>query len=436
MKYFKLLLFFVPVNIALAQGYFYGDIHVHSNLSFDTQVSVDSVYGYARNNSKIDFICVTDHDYQSNNQKWEIAKQKVNQYYEPGRFVTLLGYEYTRVPVGGHQIVIYPTSSHPRYSVDSTNEDLLNTKVIAQGGMINIAHPDLQRFPSNLWNYSSAHSLIEMSGYKFNRFEYFKNPGASNDQIPYHSIQDWLKTGAQLGFYGSSDDHEGKPGTYGLTGLILDTLTREAVFNALKQRHTFATNGKKIKLNVYSDDFVMGDLVEIYGGENLDFTIKVQGTTTISKIEIISNGYTIKTIFPASVNYTGVQSLHGITGGYFYVRVTQTDGGIAWSSPIFIDVKSSIAIKTFEQADGQSKFAVYPNPAHEEVNLIIDLKTASKVKIDLYDLLGRMIDIILDSELEKGEYSFPLKLNKIASGTYIIKIKRGNSVSYLKLIKV
>src|SRR5690554_5027700 len=83
-----LLLFYKNVS---SQNYYFGDLHVHTNLS-DGKANPQDIYNYAKNESKIDFISVTDHDiYPSDNSaKWSEMQYHANRNNDEGRFVTFI----------------------------------------------------------------------------------------------------------------------------------------------------------------------------------------------------------------------------------------------------------------------------------------------------------------------------------------------------------
>jgi hypothetical protein len=90
---------------------------------------------------------------------------------------------------------------------------------------------------------------------------------------------------------------------------------------------------------------MMGDIVSASTAPKL--TVDVQGTAPIKKIDVIkSNKYVYQAAppkgmkeLPKKFDLTYVDSI--ITPGeyYYYVRVEQTDGQLAWSSPIWVTYK-------------------------------------------------------------------------------------------------
>ena len=89
----------------------WGDFHGHSNLSDGTGTPEDFL-DYARDVAGLDAVCLTDHDHwgmlalDEYPELWERVRAATESRYEPGRFVTVLGYEWTNW-IHGHRHVLY-----------------------------------------------------------------------------------------------------------------------------------------------------------------------------------------------------------------------------------------------------------------------------------------------------------------------------------------
>ena len=92
-----------------------GEMHGHSNLSDGRrEVSVDDYFRTIRDRAKFDFGALADHDHGGvgraelwDDGKWETVQQKVAEYYEPGKFTTLLAYERDSYPYYNNLVIYY-----------------------------------------------------------------------------------------------------------------------------------------------------------------------------------------------------------------------------------------------------------------------------------------------------------------------------------------
>jgi hypothetical protein len=86
----------------------------------------------------------------------------------------------------------------------------------------------------------------------------------------------------------------------------------------------------------------MGSEVGLPPTEKRAFKITIRGTAPIERVEIISQGATLAKLDPAGKRdvdlvWTDPRPDMPADDCYYYVRVRQTDGHCAWSSPIWVD---------------------------------------------------------------------------------------------------
>jgi hypothetical protein len=81
---------------------------------------------------------------------------------------------------------------------------------------------------------------------------------------------------------------------------------------------------------------MMGDIFE--AAKSPKFQVKVVGTAPIAKVEIIKDGKFVFDTQPnaptADFSYVDAHPAKGES--WYYVRVTQLDRNLAWSSPIWV----------------------------------------------------------------------------------------------------
>ena len=156
---------------------------------------------------------------------------------------------------------------------------------------------------------------------------------------------------------GGSDNHLGTPGLddyaptvqqhAGLAVVLASACTREAIFDALEARRCYATTGPRILLDVTVDGQPMGSEISRGAKATIPIDVRVTGTSALASVEIVKlvggDFVTVKTaaLDPGAETSTlaFVDSLDAST--LYYVRVLQTDGEMAWSSPVWIDMSSS-----------------------------------------------------------------------------------------------
>lgn len=113
-----------------------------------------------------------------------------------------------------------------------------------------------------------------------------------------NTIQRQLRNNLRFGFVASSDDHLGYPGAYGegVVGIWAEELTRKALFDALRERRTYAATGDRIQLEVTLNGRPMG--AELPFTDEREIAVRVTGQDSIAHVELIRNGRTIARHFP------------------------------------------------------------------------------------------------------------------------------------------
>ena len=77
---------------------------------------------------------------------------------------------------------------------------------------------------------------------------------------------------------------------------------------------------------------------------------------------------------------------------------------------------------------------IYPNPFEEKTNLLFYLKQPrNEVQLEVLDVLGKRVALLLDTELQGGFYEFPVDGKQIGKGVYIARL-RVNGQVYAKRI--
>jgi hypothetical protein len=362
---------------------YFGDLHAHS-IYGDAAGEVDELYFRYRDAYGYDFAALTEHDFLDGMRlsRSELAMMwaAADRMTEEERFVALYGYEWTSpaladhaaagASVGeGHRHILYPDKSGPLISYGDPDTDTGRKLLARLEGRRALVIPHHTAWSgTDLEAYDPALSrLIEICS-THGRFEHPGNQpiGYRRDHVhPGKYVVDALARGQRLGFVGGSDSHgilwhatemEGRaahvpPGTRvgwkqdayrsGMTAVLATKLTRDALFDGLYSRRCYATSGVPIVLDFRVEDTLMGS--EITVGSRPHISISVSGTAPITSVEIIRQGYVFasrhfvreKRPMDAELHVADELLIPGETQ-YYYARVTQEDGNMAWSSPIWV----------------------------------------------------------------------------------------------------
>lgn len=338
----------------------FGDIHQHTMAS-DGTGTMEETYFRARNRYRDDVVAVSDHESFLGKQtpvgEWVECCRVADEFLDPGAFVTLNAFEWTGKmhPGPGHKVVYLPPTGGPLLSRDhprtNTSKGLsLESRLI---GAVTVPHhvgwtgADMENhFPEYqpCWEIVSCHGAYERSG---------ENPiGTRGDDKEGQFIGEALDKNLRFGFVGGSDGHglnwhhgvSRKKDSHrtGLTAFLCQDVTREAVLEALRRRRCYATSGAKIGLWFEVDNRPMGE--ELIAGGPVAFRVIVAGTAPIQSLVLVTNGGEEMALQASGQSAAANGTLPPPREGgfsYYFARVVQEDGEVAWSSPVWLDAPAS-----------------------------------------------------------------------------------------------
>jgi hypothetical protein len=153
---------------------------------------------------------------------------------------------------------------------------------------------------------------------------------------PKGTVWNAFEKGIRLGFQ-SSSDHISTHMSYGM--VLTDDMSRQGLIDAFKKRHSYAATDNII-LEVRSGEHLMGDIFETAKRPSLEIT--VHGTGPVAKVHIIRDNKYVYSAEPkkrdVKLRYTDMDAARG-KASYYYVRIEQADGNLAWASPMWITYK-------------------------------------------------------------------------------------------------
>ena len=79
-------------------------------------------------------------------------------------------------------------------------------------------------------------------------------------------------------------------------------------------------------------------------------------------------------------------------------------------------------------------YSSFPNPTHNITHIVYELQNDSHVRVDLYNLIGEHIKILLETDVKRGPHTFDLDVSDIPHGLYFYEINTGSKTKLAKLV--
>ena len=266
---------------------YWADTHCHSNFSPDAEGEIDELVHFGRDYAGLDVISIIDNDYYPHKAltepEWRIHGEFSRHFTKTNEFAFLPGYEFTYHrsdlnPDFNHRCVIYPRPGGKllrRIDPDSDTDCKMIRQLRQTNGMAYPHHCSYKLIDESVeWNIEACSSwrvCLEETIFTMEQ----------------------LKSGARIGFVGSSDTHRAVPGLGGaLTGLYVKELTPEALFDAYRNRRCIATQGFSIFVDFRVEEAFIGE--QLITAKDPALCANIVANDSIDSIEIIRDGEVIR----------------------------------------------------------------------------------------------------------------------------------------------
>lgn len=373
------------IGEATFQRYF-GQLHSHTQYS-DGAGSLDSALAYVKalpDNANVDFVAFTDHSnyFDSKNNpnveaalydtslvkdsdpshSWATYKNTVAAFNaaNAGKMVAIAGFEMTWSGGPGH----INTFNTP--GIVSRNNTTLNNKTKDAG---------LQAYYKLLSQTEGANSISQFNhpGTTFGNFidfgywdavvdtrMYMVEVGNGEGQIGaggyYPSYEQYimaLDKGWHVAPTNNQDNHKGRWGNANDARdvILTDDFTEDGIYAALRARRMYATEDKNLDLDYTVNGNMMGSIIDV--PEKLNFEISFNDpdrTDSIAKVELVVNSgkvaYTWDSAADLAKGSVSVELAPEYT--YYFVRVTEGDGDLAVTAPVWVGESLKLGISKAE----------------------------------------------------------------------------------------
>ncbi len=333
---------------------YYGDLHAHSDVSVCNRCgdqSIDENYQHRRDIARLDFAAMTDHGYNIVPYLWNYTAKLARVNEDPGRLMTFLAEEWTSSferytkenPWGyyGHRNLILEDPYFPVWWNAFTGEtpaELWRELRRMGASFVQIPHQlaDTGNVPTD-WRFvdEEAQPVAEIFQTR-GSYEYHGAPRQARRSIQASGryLRDVWDSGTVIGVI-ASPDHGGGVGK---ACVWAEELSRKAILEAIRKRHTFGTTAARVVLEVRVNGHLMGEKIAGPPPEKVEVKIRARCPAPIRRIEVCRNGKFVYASEPGAreADLVFLDTAPEAGRSYYYVRLIQTDEEIAWSSPVWL----------------------------------------------------------------------------------------------------
>lgn len=367
LRYIISLFILITIVTTHAQtlNYYFGNIHAHSSYSDGNKDSSSSGlttplenFNYAKNSQQIDFYGISEHNHYS------AGMTAITNYHQgladadsatiDGTFVALYGMEWGVISGGGHVIVYgydsligWDNNTYDIYVAQSDYAGLWKKINEKPGAIAYLAHPQSTDY-SNLFNSSAGlmadNAIVGMaarSGPAFSTNTTYSNPSGSNYISRYN---DALKRGYHLGVGLDHDTHNSVFGrqTAGRMVVLAPALTQVDILTAIRKMRFYSSDDWNAKVSFTIANMPMGTVFSHAGAPTIKVKVTDPNSSDHTASIVVYRGVPGSNSAPTTLttvnNVDSMSYTHTISNNdiyYYYAKITQTDGDIIWTSPIW-----------------------------------------------------------------------------------------------------
>jgi len=120
-------------------------------------------------------------------------------------------------------------------------------------------------------------------------------------------------------------------------------------------------------------------------------------------------------------HYTFLDTTQEVSPLFYRLRQVDLDGTIHYSDAILIDGVTSVA-----QADEPREYALHqntPNPFNPSTRISYELPNATRVVIEVFNVLGQRVATLVDAAHGAGRFDVVFDGNALSSGVYVYRMK-------------
>ena len=342
---------------------YFGQLHSHTSYS-DGAGTCDEAFNHAANEvENLDFLAVTDHSNSFDNdtsatitdgsasKEWLEGHELADKYTSED-FVGLYGYEMTW------------SGGAPGHMNTFNTDGFMSRNMTGYESKSRVA---LQNYYAQLVNTPDSISMFNHPGTTFGDFYDFAYYSKANDRqitlievgngegpigaAGYFPSYEYYTRALDKGWHvapaNNQDNHKGRWGdaNTGRTVILADSLSRENIYDAIRNMRVYATEDNDLKIYYTLNGVEMGTILDMMP-EEVNIKVKTSDPTDSSRmtVEVIANGGV--TVASQTVDESSAETEFTLSPNYsyYYIRVTQADGNIAVTAPVWLSDVEALGV--------------------------------------------------------------------------------------------
>lgn len=334
---------------------YFGLLHAHTEIS-DGSGTVEEAFSHAAGVEGLDFLAVTDHsnsfdhadsgeitvDGSAVSADWAAGKQAAASVTN-SNFVGIFGYEMTwgEDAALGHINTFHTpgwqTRDQPGFETLEGYYGALR-KVpgsVSQFNHPGIAYGEFHNFREYDTEYDAVMQLLEVEG--------------ENGASYYDDYIQALDQGWHVAPTAGQNNHHGAWGSAGQarTAVLTTGLSENNLYQAMQRRRVYPTQDADLRIEYRLNGQIMGSVMGL--ADTLEVSVLLEDPTddAMGTVEAVTTGGRI--LVSHQMDTASGKMTFGVPAGhpYYFLRITQPDGDVAVTAPVWVDSFTDMGIRSF-----------------------------------------------------------------------------------------
>ncbi|GAA4026967.1 hypothetical protein GCM10022409_08680 [Hymenobacter glaciei] len=194
------------------------------------------------------------------------------------------------------------------------------------------------------------------------------------------------------------------------------------------QPQALARNGQAVTVKVNGQNIPLDDAATIPAGLEGYVSVALELNLINAYFSLTQGPYDLQPVLHATF-----KPAQAVTRADFAVIVTRTfDQYNALTQPTA--ARTATAATSPAGVAASAETVAYPNPFSGSTTLSYYLNQEGPVSVEVYNALGRKVQTLVVGTESAGQHQVKFDAGKLASGTYLLKVKTGESVSTKRVV--
>ena len=236
---------------------------------------------------------------------------------------------------------------------------------------------------------------------------------------------------ATAGYYplATQTENPGRAGVYYIAALTGGTYTEAATYGRFMIQANLSPKTVPVELSTFTSS-VKDNVVTLKWStatETNNSGFQIERKSSKDNVWAVAGFVKGNSTSSAINNYSFSDNISKFGVAVFNYRLKQIDFD---GTSKYYDLSNSVEVSA------PVNFALdqnYPNPFNPTTTIRYSVAMDSKVRIDVYDVLGRLVKNLVNENKAAGNYSVDFNASNLSSGVYMYKISAGNFTAVRKM---